>query len=535
MQRLDLHRDKGDFKPTKEELDMIKKKMDDPEFMKLWAEYAQSLSDPKYREEEAEYLRQVEREAQEGGDYSFEFIFPKPCYAVQLLQDGKGGRTYLNICECDKVEEFSETALPGSSDASWHVPVVVGQSHQEQYDGAEVHVFDCTFHPKTAGLSNRSDRFMCFLVEIAVENINAGYKHSFGFEFRRIRETNIGTPKNQTIRRKGAEPLFPRDTSPPCAAPTSSASSATAAAKPATQAKRDSGAKEPVVTITHRGEVDLTDSWNWRQSDKRVGVPKELVVAFDLPGISRASEIDVDVLGHSIVLSAGEKRYAASVALPFTVEETPAEAKFDKSKQRLVLVLRVVPPPPPTRHDDEPGAMPNDEHQSTPEVEQDVDESETQAVSCPADDSRAEALPETSANENEKETAPQVEDEPQTEVKRDDVLAEVQERVARARERRAESEITQPTVQKVQAPPESADATLSDETAGQEQPEIVDLRNRAVKAEPVVFDDEEQDPEAILAAQKKLRAARDADRAAVEMAKKMAELPLCSRHIFAID
>src|SRR5689334_6974955 len=105
LQAVNLHDKTKDeeFKPTAQELKTIAEKMKDPEFMKLWTEYAMSLKDPAYRKEEEEYLKQVEKEAREGGNYSFEFIFPKPRFVVELLEGD--GKTFLNICESDKVDE----------------------------------------------------------------------------------------------------------------------------------------------------------------------------------------------------------------------------------------------------------------------------------------------------------------------------------------------------------------------------------------------------------------------------------------------
>ena len=89
IESLNLHDKKDNSKATPEEMKMITEKMKDPEFMKLFSEYAESLQDPAYRKEEEEYLEQVEREAREGGDHSFEFIFPKPHFCVELLQKDK--------------------------------------------------------------------------------------------------------------------------------------------------------------------------------------------------------------------------------------------------------------------------------------------------------------------------------------------------------------------------------------------------------------------------------------------------------------
>jgi dynein assembly factor 2 len=541
METLDLHKHDDGFKPTTEELETIRKKMDDPEFMKLWAEYAQSLADPKYRAEEEEYLRQMEREAQEGGDHSFEFIFPKAVFVVRLLEDG-GKRTFLNMCECEKVEPFSESRVADSRDANWHVPIVVGKLRKEEFEGHEVAVYDCVFHPKTISLGNNSNRFMCFLVEIAVENLNAGYQQNFGFEFKRLPVTAIGTPANQTVRKKGkSEPMFPKSTEPASKAPMKPGSSEPVTA-PTTSFT------QPDVSVAHRGEIDLTDAWNWKQSERRIGVPKELVVKFKLPRLERAVDVDVDITGHSIELLSTSAGYQASVTLPFSVEETPVSAKFDKNKKELQLVLAVVPPQrpvvdvePPKSNSETEAAV--DETADTPSVKE-----EARATEALVESGNIEAEPEArSESAPAPETATNVEG-------HSNALADV---LARVREARLARESNDAAATKTEAKPEpheirvdtSADCSTSKvETRSADAPaedapsqvvETIDLRGKQNKTTeaPVVLDDDEEpmSDAAILEAQKKVRADREAEKAAQELAKKMGELPLCSRHIFAID
>ncbi|CAD2222326.1 hypothetical protein AGDE_15705 [Angomonas deanei] len=108
--------------------------MNDPQFVSLFHEYMQSLSDPKVREEEEAYLRQAEEEARQSGDHSFEFIFPKPSYVLELTEPGtrqlskaeaaqfasketdknKNASTFINMCTSDKVELYREESPPSS-------------------------------------------------------------------------------------------------------------------------------------------------------------------------------------------------------------------------------------------------------------------------------------------------------------------------------------------------------------------------------------------------------------------------------------
>lgn len=379
---------KDDFKLTTDEAKRLEEKMKDPEFMKLWVEYAQSLADPKVREEEEAYLREVEERAKSDGDDSFDFIFPKPAYAIELLEcpdAKKGHRVGINICTSDKIECFREETTGDRLGSHWFVPVSVGVARAEPkaYENADWEIYDAVFHPKTVELANRSDKFMVFLTEIAVEHINAGYKRRFDFKFRRL-PTSLqclgAQPKNQTVRRSDTKntPTGPREvslgpikatfeeddvkkrtkivgdgatssknsqTSSTAAASSSSSSSRS---QPQTSAKPEKNTGNIKMTVLHRGEIDLTDAWNWSKLDKRIGIPKELVLRAELPTIERATELDVDIVkGVSVEISCAAKKLHGAMLLDFTVEETPVSAKFERTKKELTLVLKVVPPPAP--------------------------------------------------------------------------------------------------------------------------------------------------------------------------------------------
>ena len=186
----------------------FKKCMDDPKFVSLWQDYAQEISDPANLKEQEEYLQQVEREANEKGDYSFTFIFPKPCFCVRL--NTKDSRFFVNICDDEKVDEPVEETTGDRQASSWQVPISLGKIRDADHGDKPCKVVDACFHPKATYLARSSDKFMVFLVEIAVENINHNYHqekkeipHALPTEFRRLTDVpSIGNPAAQTIRIK---------------------------------------------------------------------------------------------------------------------------------------------------------------------------------------------------------------------------------------------------------------------------------------------------------------------------------------------
>lgn len=427
------------FQPTADELRSIQDKMKDPVFVELMAEYMRSLEDPAARAEEEAYLEQAEREAREGGDYSFEFIFPRAGFVVELAAPttrrisaaevrktlggaaaspygGGGGslevkdaRTFVNFCASEKVEPHSEEESSSSSaataassrskgrDGNWRVPVSVsakrietlakhgpagrhnsGEGGKLEEDAATTtvvtaasqlcYVFDAVFNPTTLSLADRSPRFLCFLVEIAVEQINAGYAaESNGFEFTRLPSsvTSIGVPKNQTVRKKdgtspfsaisAADPVLTRPTkhlypkaNNTAATATSNTTKAKAEAKVSNNTPPQSSSVLPPHTIAHRGSIDLTDAWEWKVSDRRVGIPQELVVRLTFAGVASAAALDIDITDDGAAVRVSktpqQRTYDGLLVLPFTVALTPRKATLDKVTGTLTLVLAVVPP-----------------------------------------------------------------------------------------------------------------------------------------------------------------------------------------------
>ena len=398
------------------------------------------IADPKHRAEEEEYLKQLEQEAREGGDYSFDFIFPKPNFCVELLKNEKASSSkkknnnmtnkyFVNICESEKVETFTEETTGNRNASQWSVPVSVGKKHivissaasrdvphdfgkdvsvsytdvPNEYEGALCHVYDAVFHPNTLRLADRSDRFMCFVVEIAVEHINGGYNEAFGFEFKRLPRPSssgvhsdakgancLGTPANQTVRRKDGQNPFSVDKNAGVSKgpqhPTELTSSNCESQKkctgkeksPQTKIQSETKAKNtnkvPVHKVLHRGTVDLSDAWNGGSNftrSTRIDVPKELVVKIVMPEVPTVKALNtipdnltddnavygVNVLGNEGAVTVrtvdAYGGYHGTIALPFRVLDDPTEAKFDKSKKELSLTLTVVPPLAAVEEDDE--------------------------------------------------------------------------------------------------------------------------------------------------------------------------------------
>ena len=597
IESINLFDKKEEFKPTADEMRVIADKMKDPEFAKLMHEYMETLNDPQTRKEEEEYLEQMEREAKEGGDYSFDFIFPKPVFAIELLETQKK-KVIVNMCTSDKVDEYREETTNSRQSANWHVPVSVSKERPEQYNGAAYVVYDAVFNPKTMALAERSDKFVCFLVEIVVENINQGYKESFGFKFLRLPSSlrSVGQPQNQTVRREKGKAAFPlsdepvstRPVKPALSQAAKSVASAVASTKAASAAAQQNAAAPPPVPssvpkfqIMHKGEIDLTDAWNWKVVDKRIGVPRELLVKLELPEAASAADLDIDVTEHYIDIGKSTKHpYHGTISLPFSVDATPVGAKFDKSKRILSLTLRVVPPVKPAEAIPPPELFPQIREQPAPiESAAAAPPVESAPVAEPAADVKT--VPEQAAplaeekRGAEKLPAPvpipavtaadppaEASEQPQAAPKPDlsslsgdqDRMQQLMAKLAQARKEREEAEEAERLAEQGDKKPQSVDETTTAAAAANDEAvEVIDLRRKqqewldGVKQQQQAKDAEEErqseeaarvaDEEAkkkLKEARKKMEEERDAERAEAKMKEAMARLPLKSKYIFDI-
>ena len=118
---------------TPEETEKFSKAFQDPEFRKMMAEYVDEISDPKNREEQEAYIRQMEGEGNvpAGKDA----VHPKAGYVVKTHKtdkDKKPEKVWVNIVHHEKVDEpsFEATERDGVKGTAWRLPHSLGPPRQ---------------------------------------------------------------------------------------------------------------------------------------------------------------------------------------------------------------------------------------------------------------------------------------------------------------------------------------------------------------------------------------------------------------------
>lgn len=118
-----------------QEEERFAKAFKDPEFCKLFADYADEISDPKNRAEQEQYIAQLEGEKKlpEGK----ELMRPEPGFVVKAFKRsqkagaGTKEKMFINICQSDKLLKPVSTRS-AEKGTSWTFPHALGPVRMEQ-------------------------------------------------------------------------------------------------------------------------------------------------------------------------------------------------------------------------------------------------------------------------------------------------------------------------------------------------------------------------------------------------------------------
>merc|ERR1719354_807537 len=106
----------------------------------------------------------------------------------------------------------------------------------------------------------------------------------------------------------------------------------------------------PQYKIVHRGYFDMLDlSYIPGVVSKEASKnrPKELVIDIHLPKLKSATNLKLDIFERKVFLESTEDHcnYKLNIKLDYEVDRTKGNARFDKSKKKLIVTLEVSCPP----------------------------------------------------------------------------------------------------------------------------------------------------------------------------------------------
>ena len=294
-----------------------------------------------------------------------EFINPQPGYVMKTTVDGTT-KAFINICQNDKIDKPKakrEAGPDGKSGMMWQIPHSFAPP-KDDHDKSrnKCQVFDVVFHPDTFRMASTNARFKKLVEDTATEGIERQF--NVKLDKKNIKYPKLkfkGTPTATVIRTKkegsGSQQdsgdqsdimkqfPYPYDDKTSVEKAKENEEKSKKKNSQAKTNKKDEKDKatEPKYSITHQSEMDMSEYRNAPDA-KTSTRPKKLVVKIDLPLLTSAGQLSLDIFEKRLLLeSVTPAAYKLDLALPFPVNDDEGSAKFDKAKRCLTVTLPVIP------------------------------------------------------------------------------------------------------------------------------------------------------------------------------------------------
>lgn len=349
---------------SEDNLSLLAKSFKDEKFRKLFTEYAKDLCDPEKQKQYERELKQYEKER--GVDIVF--IEPRPFLALAAVGGG-GERVFVNICLSDAVQKPSFEIVNDDvqKGQKWSFPHVIPQPRREHLsnevllgdgEGGPATVHDVVFHPDAMLLASRNNLIRQTVIKTAVDSVNKNSKATLTNP-KQIEGMNyIGQPVKSVLKKVVDQTLY--DKSENCdifGQKKEERTSSNKKNKEKNKNAKENGTKNgkgkplepvmPVHKIKHVSNLDMQDFSvqlipDWKNG--RTNRPEALEVEVLLPGITRAVQVDAQVLKQKLHLATDSTpQYKLELPLPYPVDDDSSSAKFDVSTQKLILTFPVIP------------------------------------------------------------------------------------------------------------------------------------------------------------------------------------------------
>jgi len=352
-----------DLALSQDEVDRLKKCMQDKEFRRLFEEYAREISDPENKKKYEEEITQAE--SSKGVDVKF--LFPYAGHVIKTtFLTGNKEKCFINICTNENLDRPKSTPSHQGTKKGiqWSIPHSSSEGRKDiDAAGNPCKVYDVLFHPATYQMTS-NEQFKLMIHNTALEAVEQ--RHNVKLDKKNIKTPKIkfkGVPKACVLR----TPKDPNGTLPPQDNMQSNFMKDFIKKKSATKSEnkqeasnnqeaekkiKDMGLKyvTPHYKIVHRGYFDMLDlSYIPGVVSKEASKnrPKELVVEIHLPKLKSAMSLKLDIFERKIILESKEDHcnYKLNVKLDYEVDRNKGNARFDKSQKKLIVTLEVSCPP----------------------------------------------------------------------------------------------------------------------------------------------------------------------------------------------
>ncbi|KAG2386373.1 hypothetical protein C9374_002819 [Naegleria lovaniensis] len=343
---------------TKEELNKIEQCMKDPEFLRLFEEYAKEISDPNTLKETDLYIKQLE---QEGSKLPDSIVIPKASFCIQCSSTDKKAKQYfVNICSSDKVEMYKEekATQQNKKGTQFKIPLIVGHPR----DSEKETVIDVVFNTKTCERALKDLLFKNFICELSLDYVekkcNVTLKKNYYTEVLGLKSK--GDPSSLTIQsllsndREKFEPnsllkSFGKEIETHMKEDDHDKELQMPQPKTSTKSNLIQEVNEPMTPkfeIVYKNAFDMSEYTYSAYTSSNRTKPSEIGVRIFLPHLDSAAGVDLDVSENFLKLDSTQSaKYHLEVHLPYSVFSDKVSAKFDKKTKTLKVTLAVIPDP----------------------------------------------------------------------------------------------------------------------------------------------------------------------------------------------
>ncbi|XP_013186644.2 protein kintoun [Amyelois transitella] len=358
-----------DHQMTRNDLEVIQDAMKSKKFRDLLAEYCEEVRDPANQALYQEEMTKLEKER----GYNVTFINPKGGYVIKTSVAGDR-KAFINICSNEKVAKPSceVQEVGGKRGMNWQIPYSIIPP-RDDYDRkrARCVIYDVVFHPDTLRMAEVNKRFRELVNKTALDGLTKTYNiHFDSNNFRFIKSNYKGMMVPAVIRKEDpdykpgthteeeteefpqelVDKLYPQHIYPQKSDELSEAStsnlhnhSGLRRNKPEFTHTSDRGYTIPKYLIKQQKSIDLQDYTYQKDSKQYTAIPSNIIVEINLPLLSSTKDCNLDVNEKSLSLvSEKPAKYKLNVTLPYAVNEKCGNAKFDKSKHKLIVTLPVI-------------------------------------------------------------------------------------------------------------------------------------------------------------------------------------------------
>lgn len=352
-----------DRKLTRSDLDALQDAMKQKKFRDLLGEYVEEVRDPANQAIYQKEMTQLEKER----GYDVTFINPKGGYVIKTSVAGDR-KAFINICSNDNVGKpaYQVKEVDGKKGTNWSIPYTISPPRKD-LDGKKKRcvIYDIVFHSYTLRMAEVNKQFRELVNKTAFDALKSTFNIHLDCNNPRFPKSYYKGMATPSVIRK-EDPDYKPPTEEECAhlSPEmieklypqknyaeEDAKQETVPPKPRKTNKisadfthkSDEGYTIPKFVIKQQRNIDLQDFTYHKDSKQHSAIPSQLVVEISLPLLSSTRDCTLDVQEKFLSLvSEKPAKYKLEIPLPYSVNDLCGNAKFDKSKSKLIVTLPVI-------------------------------------------------------------------------------------------------------------------------------------------------------------------------------------------------